>query len=99
VTRNKKIEEDAGQQLEALGKVFQVFTEKNNMELTLNITLAGGEVLRDHFSFTPEQIDEWLKLTHKRAEVLREEIEKEKKERKWRVLPLLNLDPLLPEQE
>ena len=31
------------------------------------LSIAGAQVLREHFGFTPEQTNEWLRLTTARA--------------------------------
>lgn len=43
--------------------------------LIMEIVLAGATVLRDSFSFTEEQIDEWLTGTLATAEARRSQLE------------------------
>lgn len=42
--------------------------EKRLRNLALELTLAGGQVLKEHYGFTPEQVTEWIGLTTKQGQ-------------------------------
>lgn len=46
--------------------------EQRLRNLSLELSLAGGQVLKEHFNFTTAQVNEWLDLVVKRAKENRE---------------------------
>jgi hypothetical protein len=56
--------------------VFRLYTQRGVNQLlgnaVIEIGMAGGQVLREHFGFTGDQVSEWLKLTIEQAKANRQ---------------------------
>lgn len=55
-----------------LAEATQQVVDDRLAVLAQELAIAGSEVLRDHFGFTPEQVNDWLGKTLEQAKRNRE---------------------------